>query len=147
MKKFDHAFLIDDDEIINRMNTKLIESSKIASKVSSVTNPKEALDRLQEMAISQPDQFPEIIFLDIDMPRMNGWQFLQEVAKFPKSILEKCRVIMLSSSIDLFHIKKAKAYGMVNDYIAKPLEVSHLHVLRSPKHQPFSVCEMAVRKI
>ena len=147
MKKFDHAFLIDDDEIINRMNTKLIEKSKIASRVSSVTNTKEALDRLQEIVTSKPDEFPEIIFLGIDMSCIHSWHFLHEVSKLPKSILEKCRVVMLGSSINLFHIKKAKANGMVSDYFTKPLEVSHLQLLRSPKHKPFSVCEMAVRKI
>lgn len=147
MKTIDHAFLIDDDAVINIINTKVIQLSKLARKVSSVIEAREALQKLKEIALTDPDAFPEIIFLDINMPEMDGWEFLHEFIKFPDYILQKSRVVMLTSSIDLFDIKKAKTYGIVSDYIIKPLNVKLLSRLGSPKHQYFSICQFAVQEI
>lgn len=123
MRKFDNVLLVDDDILLSTPNAKLIESSKIATKVDAATNPKQALKTLKKIATTGLPQFPRIIFLAIDMPEMNAWQFLSELEKLPQNVLTKCRVILLSSSIDLFQIKKAKSNGMVNDYITKPLNM------------------------
>lgn len=147
MKTIKHAFLIDDDAVINMINIKVIEFSKLASKVTSVTNAKEALDMLTKIGVSDSDTFPEIIFLDINMPDMDGWDFLNVFIKFPDSLLEKCRIIMLTSSIDLFDIKKAKTYPIVSDYIVKPLNAKLLSILSSPRHQYFSISQNAVQEI
>lgn len=147
MKKINNALLIDDDALINLLHAKLIVGSKIATKVNVVTNAKEALRILKKLATSNLPEFPEIIFLDIDMPVMSGWQFLKEVEKIPQNVLNKCRIILLGSSIDLFQIKKAKASNMVNDYITKPLTAKSLQMLRSVKYKPFSICHTSLQEI
>ena len=147
MKKINNALLIDNDALINMMNAKLIEGSKIARNVNIVTNAKEALRILKKIDVSNLPEFPEIIFLDIDMPVMSGWQFLKEVEKIPLIVLNKCRIILLGSSLDLFQIKKAKSNTMVNDYIPKPLTMKSLQMLRSAKYKPFSICQTSLREI
>lgn len=147
MRKINNALLIDNDALINMMNAKLIEGSKIARNVNVVTNAKEALRILKKVDVSNLPEFPEIIFLDIDMPVMSGWQFLKEVEKIPLIVLNKCRIILLGSSLDLFQIKKAKSNTMVNDYIPKPLTMKSLQMLRSAKYKPFSICQYLLREI
>ena len=147
MRKIQHAFLIDDDAVINMINTRVIQLSKLAVKVSSVTDAKEALDILKEIAVSDPDTFPEIIFLDINMPDIDGWDFLTEFLKFPEYFLHRSSVVMLTSSIDLFDIRKAKTYSIVSDYIVKPLNSKLLGMLGSPKHKYFGLCQFAVQEI
>jgi len=129
------------------MNAKLIEGSKIATNVNVVTNAKEALRILKKIDLLNLPEFPEIIFLDIDMPVMSGWQFLKEVEKIPLIVLNKYRIILLGSSLDLFQIKKAKSNTMVNDYIPKPLTMKSLQMLRSAKYKPFSICQTSLREI
>jgi CheY-like chemotaxis protein len=72
-------------------------------------------------------EFPEIIFLDINMPEMNGWDFLEALQELPSHLSNKCRIVMLSSSIDTADIRKARTYAMVEDFISKPLTVDKLN--------------------
>lgn len=147
MKIIKHALLVDDDAVINMINTRIIQLSKLAVNIKSVTGGREALVELTKLAGADQNEFPEIIFLDINMPDMDGWEFLNEFIKFPAHILEKCKVVMLTSSIDLFDIKKARTYSIVSDYIIKPLNVKLLNMLGSPKHRYFTVCQSAVQGI
>jgi CheY-like chemotaxis protein len=147
MNTINHAFLVDDDAVINMVNKRVIELSKLAAKVSSFTSAKEALDLLRNLAYGNQELFPKIIFLDINMPDMDGWGFLNEFIKLPVNVLKETKVVMLTSSIDLFDIRKAKTYPVVNDYIIKPLNVKLLTLLGSPKHQYFGLCQLAVQEI
>ena len=113
MKTIKHALLIDDDAIINMINTRVVKIGKLAEKVTAITDAKEALDLLKTLWLSDPAEFPEIIFLDINMPDMDGWDFLDEFKNFPSEALAKCKVVMLTSSIDLFDIKKARFYNII----------------------------------
>jgi CheY-like chemotaxis protein len=147
MKTIKHAFLVDDDAVINMINTRVIKIGKLARKVSAATDAKEALTQLEALWLSSPEEFPEIIFLDINMPDMDGWEFLSEFNNFPVEALAKCKVVMLTSSIDLFDIKKARTYKIVQDYIIKPLQLRMLDTLGSPKHAPFSISQLQVKEI
>jgi CheY-like chemotaxis protein len=128
------VLLIDDDSIFNFLNKKIIELSRFAPDVSCYTDPKEALDELKRLSLtgenSFPDKnFPDIIFLDINMQDMDGWEFLDEYEKLPESSKQKCRVFMLSSSIDPSDIEKAKTYRSVKDFISKPLSEEILNLI------------------
>ena len=147
MKTVKHAFLIDDDPVTNLINLQVMEHSKLASRVSTFTDAKSALAKLKEIWESDPEKLPEIIFLDVAMPGMDGWGFLDVFIKFPASMQQKCSIIILTCSIDLFDIKKAKKYGIVKDYITKPLDIKALAMLGSPKHQYFSISQSAVNAI
>lgn len=141
MHKIQHVLLIDDDPIINMINTRIIQVSKKVIQVSSVTSGEEALMRLKEIISNDPMLFPQFIFLDINMPGVDGWEFLSELSSFSRSVLALCKIVVLSSSIDLFDIKKAKKIAIVDDYLIKPLDLEKLGLVLSPTHQPFSISQ------
>lgn len=120
--------LIDDDPITNMISTKIILRS-LDCKINAFTNAQEALDQLKISVASAPDNFPEIIFLDINMPHMDGWEFLEEFQKLPDAFLDRCDVLMLTSSIDMDDLAKSKTFSSVKDFISKPLTTDKLGVL------------------
>lgn len=129
MAQINNVILIDDDEMFNFINVKTMEKVTFAQKVKTFDNANSALEELRELSLSNPDEFPDIIFLDINMPVMNGWEFLDECAKFSESLLENCKVFMLTSSIDQNDMEKSKDYKIVNDFISKPLTAKRLQLL------------------
>lgn len=118
-KKIKNILLIDDN-IFNFLNKKIIEKNFSAQSVKSYVNPVKALDALKSIS-SGADIFPDVIFLDINMPRMDGWEFLDEFEKLPEDILKQCSVYILTSSIDPSDIEKSRSYRSVKDFISKPL--------------------------
>lgn len=129
MSQINNVILIDDDEMFNFINLKTMEKVAFAQHVKTFDNAAAALDELRILSNSNPGEFPDIIFLDINMPEMNGWDFLDELTKFSEVLLENCKVFMLTSSIDQNDVKKAKDYKMVNDFISKPLTTGRLQLL------------------
>ena len=69
--------------------------------------------------IESEEGLPEVIFLDLNMPIMDGWEFLDEFGKLSEE--KDIRIYILSSSVDSRDMERAKKYGMVNGFIAKPL--------------------------
>jgi CheY-like chemotaxis protein len=122
--------LIDDDPVTNVINTRII-SRHLSQQVIVFTDAHEALDQLKEWTTVRSLEFPDIIFLDINMPQMDGWDFLNEFQKLPDHFHKKCRVIMLTSSIDLSDVKRSKTYTSVTDFISKPLTPEKLRALLS----------------
>jgi CheY-like chemotaxis protein len=104
-------FLIDDDNVTNFLNTHYISLHDKAIIVTAYTNAHNALKMMREGTI------PDVIFLDINMPEMDGWEFLNE---FQKTV-STAKVYMLSSSIDPADINRSKEYSCVSDFLSKPL--------------------------
>lgn len=118
-------FLIDDDSVSNFINTKIIQGH-FPFAVVAFTNAMEVLQELKRYQAPGSDSIPDLIFLDINMPIMDGWEFLDEFVKLPDFILEKCSVTMLTSSLDRDDIEKSKKYKSVVGFISKPLTVEIL---------------------
>lgn len=112
--------LIDDDAVTNMLNTKIIKMN-FNFDVRDYANAQVALEQLKQCCQSFPEKLPFIIFLDINMPIMDGWEFLEEFQKLPKEAREKSKVIMLTSSIDVEDIEKAKTFPVVSNFVSKPL--------------------------
>ena len=117
--------LIDDNYIDNFINKKILTREKIAETITVKLSPLEALEYLA----SKTDKFPELIFLDIKMPQMDGFEFLDAFEKLSEVQKEKCRIIMLSSSHNMEDIETAKKNPYVLEYLIKPLDSSKLNTL------------------
>lgn len=131
MPPFKNVYLIDDDRLVNMINNKVIKLADFTSSLSVFSSAREALDKLIHIITNSPEEFPDIIFLDINMPGMDGWEFLDEFIKFPASFLARCKVYMLTSSIDSNEIKKSRTYKTVCDFISKPITLSDLQSIVS----------------
>ncbi len=121
--KYRTVMLIDDNEIDNLINQKMIEAAALTKHIYTCTGAKSAIEFLRNVEkIEVADQvLPDLIFLDIDMPLMDGFQFLDEFEKFVNLVKKKCKIIMLTSSINPQDFNKAKKYLNVKLYLNKPL--------------------------
>jgi CheY-like chemotaxis protein len=130
-KKFKAVMLIDDNEIDNLINQKMLEASGIVDTIFMHTGAKGALEFLKNIEKLSTDGsgLPEVIFLDIDMPLMDGFQFLDEFDKLSEYIKKHCSIIMLTSSINPQDLSKAKKSNYVKKYINKPLTQEALEKL------------------
>ncbi len=130
-KKFKAVMLIDDNEIDNLINQKMLEASNIAETIFMHTGAKSALEFLKNMEklASNGVGLPEIIFLDIDMPLMDGFQFLDEFDKLSDYIKNNVSIIMLTSSINPQDLGKARKSNYIKKYINKPLTQDALEKL------------------
>lgn len=118
--------LIDDNELDNFINKKLIESENFAG---NVTVHQSALNALEELKGMSTDALPNIIFLDIMMPHMDGFGFLDEFAKLDENIRRSCKIIMLSTSESFKDLNKANQNKHVYKFLNKPLNKAVLDAI------------------
>lgn len=124
--RYSRVLLIDDNPMDNFVNKKLLESTSFATEVVTHQFPKEALSYLTSLDI---EALPELIFLDIMMPEMDGFQFLDEFEKLQVSIQQKCKVIMLSTSDSFKDLNRANKSKFVKKFLNKPLTEKILHAI------------------
>jgi CheY-like chemotaxis protein len=132
-QKYKTVMLIDDNEIDNLINQKIIEASNICEHIFTHTGGKSAIEFLKNMEKIATENdlkgLPEIIFLDIDMPLMDGFQFLDEFDNLSELTKTHCKIVMLTSSINPQDMSKSKKYTSVRKYINKPLTQDNLRKL------------------
>ena len=124
--KINTAFIIDDDPIFVFGSKVLLKKHGFASNIVVFQNGKEALETMEQLLDSE-GVLPEVIFLDLNMPIMDGWEFLEAFGKL--SGVEDVRLFILSSSIDSRDMERAKHYDSVTDFIAKPLTDGRINEL------------------
>lgn len=112
--------IIDDDPIFVFGSKILLRNNSFAADYLVCQNGKEALDVITPL-IKAEERLPEVIFLDLNMPIMDGWEFLDEFGKIYNELEKEVKIYILSSSVDSRDIERAKKYDMVNGFIAKPL--------------------------
>lgn len=112
--------LVDDNDTDNFISKRIIEITKFSDNVIVKNSGKSALDYLHDHE-ENPGQIPDIIFLDINMPIVDGFVFLYEYEKFGNAVKDKCRVIILSSSDNKRDIDKIINNDFVIKFVTKPL--------------------------
>jgi CheY-like chemotaxis protein len=120
MKKIDIACIIDDDQIYVFGLKKLITLHDFCKNILVFGNGEEALNYITPL-LESADKLPDVILLDINMPVMDGWEFLEEFIKIKPRANKKMEVYMVSSSINPADVEKAKAYSDLSDYLVKPV--------------------------
>lgn len=120
MTQIKNLALVDDDDVFVFLTKKTIEQTKLVDLIKVFGNGLDAINFLKENK-NNVAVLPEIILLDLSMPIMNGWQFLEEFTKINPSLGKKITIYICSSSISQDDITKAKSINEVSDYIIKPI--------------------------
>jgi CheY-like chemotaxis protein len=119
-------YLIDDDVLVNYLNREIIQAMVPQTKIVTFELATSALASLQSMVELNEPSFPRWIFLDINMPLMDGWEFLHEYAQIPVIFRENTRLCLLSSTIDTPDIERSSSNPLVWEYLIKPLHKEQL---------------------
>jgi CheY-like chemotaxis protein len=112
--------LVDDDQVFVFLTSKMIEQSKLVKLIKIFDNGYDALVFLKENS-GDIEMLPDIILLDLSMPIMDGWEFLEEYVKINPLIGKKITIYICSSSISPADVSRAKAINEVSDFIIKPM--------------------------
>jgi CheY-like chemotaxis protein len=133
MSKLQQVWVIDDDPINNIVFRKLSDFTGFTEELADFVNAVDALDQLQQL-VSAGKPLPDAIFLDVSMPIVSGWDFLNQLKTTFSSCLDSVTIYMLTSSSNQSDIHRAAHHGCVNDYIVKPITVDKLNEIKE-RHQ------------
>jgi len=122
--------IIDDDDVYINLIKKIVDVKNLSENLLVFKNGKEALDHFKPIMESESEEeFPEIILLDLNMPVMDGWKFLNEFTQIKRNSKIKTTLYIVSSSINPYDVAKAKSYSLVTDYLIKPVNLDQFEAL------------------
>lgn len=123
---------VDDDPITLMLYKMVIAKASLSETVIDAKNGQEALEYYDNLKSNNNSDFPELMFLDLNMPVMGGWEFLDNfIEEKYKPYNEKTKIIVLSSTIDPKDIEKVKNYPIIIDFISKPITKEMLEELKN----------------
>ena len=120
----DLVLLVDDDETTNYLNERLLNEMQVAKEIRVLNNGKEALVYLTKAYSEVPDpefKRPDLIFLDIKMPVMDGFTFLEEYEKQGFDVKDHMIILMLTSSASFYDLERLKGFQKVKKHFSKSL--------------------------
>jgi CheY-like chemotaxis protein len=121
--KFSHILIIDDSDMDNMLNKMILQVANYSDDILTFSCPNDALKYLRGKAVKPP----EVIFLDINMPEMDGFEFMEEFEKLPPTVTGYTKVIIISSSDDPIDVQKASKHKSIVKYLKKPLNREELY--------------------
>ncbi len=121
--KVDIACIIDDDPIFVFGTKKIMEVANFSKSIMVFQNGQEAIQNLKPI-IEKGENVPEVILLDLNMPIMDGWEFLDEFIKIPSQ--QEIVIFIVTSSVDPADVQRAKKYDKVSNYLVKPIRSQQL---------------------
>ena len=120
------VYVVDDDEIFHFILKKMLEQQSEKLEVTSFLCAEDAIEQLQ---LLHGTSLPALIILDMNMQRMNGWDFIEAYRNIEGSLAQQIPIIMCSSSMDLRDMQKVKRTPELKAYITKPLDPSKVKVI------------------
>lgn len=114
------VLLVEDHPPMNFLNKMMLQDSKMVGSIDVTLNGEEAISHLESL-VKNNKAFPSLIFLDINMPRMNGWEFLDEYGHFDEALRKNTIVVILTSSTNPEDQAKGEQNPLVNLYRLKPI--------------------------
>jgi CheY-like chemotaxis protein len=123
---------VDDDPITLMLNEMVLNKASFCNELVTAKNGEEAILYFENLLITtNNDNYPKLIFLDLNMPVMNGWEFLDTfIEKKFHHIFKKIKVIILSSTVDPNDIEKSKKHPIVIKFLPKPINKEMLESLK-----------------
>jgi CheY-like chemotaxis protein len=134
MQRLKNLFLIDDDSIHQQIAKMMLERQGVAENIHNFLDAKQALDFLKLNA-SFPESLPDVILLDLNMPLMDGWEFLDEFEKIKGSLSLLSKIYILTSSINHHDRERSKQYSAVSGYLVKPLSKKIMDEIAGKDHE------------
>ncbi|WP_299435712.1 response regulator [uncultured Aquimarina sp.] len=130
--KIEVACIIDDDTVYVNLVKRIIEAKHLCQNLLVFENGKEALGYFEAILCNMNEEsIPEIIFLDLNMPVMDGWEFLEKFIAIKNNFGKVITLYIVSSSINPLDIKKAKSINGIKDYLIKPVTIGELESIFS----------------
>ena len=131
---FKSVAIIDDDKIFQEIIKKTIGQIESIENIYSFSDGKEAIDYFGIYS-NDIKMLPDVIFLDLNMPNMNGWEFLEEYFLLEPNLAKKSTIYIVSSSVDPNDLIKVKSSNEVSDYLVKPLNIEFFTQILRPTEQ------------
>lgn len=129
-KKIKLACIIDDDKIYVNLVRKIIETKKLCDHLLIFKDGKEGIDYFETLLQNfEKEHLPEVILLDLNMPVMDGWEFLERFTKIKNKFNSPITLYVVSSSINSIDIEKAKSLSSVQNYLIKPVKIDELEAV------------------
>ena len=124
------VFIIEDEEVSLFLTQQVLINSKVTNEIHSFLSAEEAFRSIQA---GSDEDVPDVILLDLNLPVMDGWGFLDALMPHWEGLKKKCRIYILTSSLDSFDEEKAKTHSMVSGLLSKPINRESVRIIDSPK--------------
>jgi CheY-like chemotaxis protein len=134
VKKMERVICIDDDPLCLLLAEVVLKQSNVTNEIHLAESGPAALsllNRIHSTGQQASQDLSTLIFLDLNMPVMNGWEFLDAFNKDYQHLCDRVKIVILTSSIDTADIIKSRQYKIVSDYISKPITAEVLNKLKS----------------
>jgi CheY-like chemotaxis protein len=122
------TYLIDDDDLGIYLTEQLLRAEGFSNSICTFQSARAALDTLVQ---DKENDLPRVVFLDLNMPVMSGWQFLDALAPYQQELAGRCHIYILTSSLALSDLDKSREYALVAGLIHKPIDSGEIRAIHS----------------